>query len=125
MLSSPDVNALIEAIKRHQPSEGGFVSLKNINILVMGAVAAAGALVWNTVTSKTPETFSVIQQQTAEIRTTVIEMRSSLTEIKGQLDNNTRTTSEQQAKITGLESTVKSNSDRLQRLEDEARGRTR
>lgn len=82
----------------------------------MGVLAAAGALVWSTVTTS-PENFGLLQQQTAEIRTTVLEMKTTLGDINSRLDNNTRATADQQAKISGLESQVKSNGDRLDRLE--------
>ena len=86
--------------------------------------AAVGALVWNTVIA-TPKDFGVLQSQTAEIRTTVLEMKTTLGDMNTRLENNSRATSEQQAKITGLESTVKSNNDRLDRMEGDLRGRSR
>ena len=112
-----EVNALIDAIRsRHEPDSGSFLNKNNTNVMVMGVLAAVGALIWNT-TLKQPENFSVLQQQTAEIRTTVLEMKTTLGDIQTRLDNNTRATADQQAKLSGLESSVKSNSDRLDRLE--------
>jgi hypothetical protein len=113
-----EVQALIKALERRssKADEVSLVSGKNINVLVMGVICAVGALIWTT-TIKTPENFSVLQQQTAEIRTTVLEMKTTLGDINSRLDSNTRATSEQQAKISGLESSVKSNTDRLDRLE--------
>jgi peptidoglycan hydrolase CwlO-like protein len=119
-----DVHALIAAVRGSQPEREGIVPKNYIQIMVMGVVAAAGALVWNTVTSQ-PENLSLLQQQTAEIRTTVLEMKTTLGDINSRLDNNTRATADQQAKITGLESTVKSNTDRIDRLERSLQDRER
>lgn len=121
-----DLNDLIEALERrgsnaHEPN---FATPKNVNILVMGVLAAVGALIWNT-TVRTPENFSLLQQQTAEIRTTVLEMKTTLGDINSRLDSNTRATADQQAKLTGLEQAVKSNSDRLDRMEQDGRGNSR
>lgn len=116
--NKPDLHALADLIEQRtaKAQEGNLFSGKNSNVLVLGILGAVGALIWNT-TLKTPETFGVLQQQTAEIRTTVLEMKTTLGDINSRLDNNTRATADQQAKITGLESTVKSNTDRLDRLE--------
>jgi hypothetical protein len=112
-----DVNDLVDAIQRRSnASDNSIASPKNMNVLVLGVIGAVGALVWNT-TLKTPESFSLLQQQTAEIRTTVLEMKTTLGDINSRLDNNTRATADQQAKLTGLEQAVKSNSERLDRLE--------
>lgn len=122
---SVEVNALLDALRaRHEPENNSLVSLKNANVLVLGVIAACGALVWNTVTG-TPKEFGVISQQTAEIRTTVLEMKTTLNDLTTRLDNNTRATADQQAKITGLESTVNSQGERLERLEAEVRDRSR
>lgn len=118
-----EVNALIDALRaRHEPLNEGFVPKNTLNILVMGIVAAAGALVWTTVTNA-PENLGLLQQQTAEIRTTVLEMRGTLTGINERLENNTRQTSEQQAKITGLEAQVVTNTGRIQQIEEDLRAR--
>lgn len=125
MSTNVEINALVDALRaRHEPESAGLVTGKNLNILVMGVVAAAGALVWTTVTSA-PQNLGLLQQQTAEIRTTVLEMKTTLGDINSRLDNNTRATADQQAKITGIESTVKSNTDRIDRLEQELRANDR
>lgn len=115
-----DLHAVVDLLEARgsKPQSEPLVSPKNINVLVMGILATVGAFVWNS-TTKTPETFALIQQQTAEIRTTVLEMKTTLGDIQTRLDNNTRATADQQAKLTGLEASVKSNSDRLDRLESQ------
>ena len=123
-MSNPDHTSLVEALKSlRQPEGGGIVSGNTLNVLVMGVLAAAGALVWNTVTG-TPESFGLIQQQTAEIRTTVLEMRSTLTDLTERLQENTRDTGQIQTKVSALESQVEANKGRIDRLEQEvSRGR--
>jgi len=114
-----DLKALIEALKvGSQPQTDGFVPKNAMSILVMGIVAAAGGLVWATVT-KTPESFSTIQSQTAEIRTTVLEMRTSLQDLSQRLQENTRQTSDVQTKVSAVEQQTAANRDRIQRLEEQ------
>ena len=119
-----DIYALIEALRGGQSAEqSNNVSKNAFHILVMGAAAAAGALVWNTVVAA-PKDFGVISQQTAEIRTTVLEMKGTLTDINARLDKTTQATTDQQAKITGLEMAIQNHSDQIERLDREiSRGR--
>jgi capsule polysaccharide export protein KpsE/RkpR len=76
------------------------------------------------------DTFSLIQQQNAEIKTTVLEMKTSLGALTTKLDQNQRQTADQQARITGLETNAQANrdnivqlSDRVSQLEHKDRGR--
>lgn len=122
MLNKTEIDDIIQALRaRGEPENPALVPSKTLNIMVMGVVAAAGALVWTTVTD-TPGNMGVLQSQTAEIRTTVLELKTTLGGINSRLDNNTRATADQQARLTGIESTVKSNSDRIDRVEQEIRG---
>lgn len=102
--------ALIEALRdRHQPAETSFVSPKNINVLVMGVLAAVGALLWSNATEKPLENaqaFATIQQQTAEVRTVVLEMRGTLTGMNARLEDNTKNTSNLQSRVAALEARV-------------------
>jgi hypothetical protein len=120
-----DVKDLLDALRARQPQpeSDGIVPKNSIHILVMGIVAAVGALIWSNATTqpaRNAEIFGSIQQQTAEIRTTVLEMRGTLTGINERLENNTRQTADQQAKIAALESKAATNSDRIRRLEEES-----
>jgi len=107
--SQQDISELVAAVRGAQPQKEGIVPGNIMQIVVMAAMGACGALVWNNATSQ-PTVLT-------EIRTTVLEMKTTLGDIQTRLDNNTRATADQQAKISGLESQVKSNSDRLDRLE--------
>lgn len=118
-----EVNALLDALAaRHKPAEDEVVPRKLLNVLVMGILAAVGALLWTNATDRplqTAENFAVLQQQTAEIRTTVLEMRSIVTGINERLENQSKTTSDLQSKVSALETQVQANSSRLDRLEDD------
>ena len=117
-----EVNALIDALAaRHKPVDEGFVSGKNLNVLVMGILGAVGVLLWNNATSQPVEnaqTFAVIQQQTAETRTTVLEMRSMLNGINERLESNTKNTADLQSAVAAMKTQVDAQSARLDRIED-------
>lgn len=113
-----DIHALLEVLKsspQHQPRPN--VIEKNVNVLLLAVIMAAGALVWSTVT-KMPEGFSVIQQQTTEIRTTVIEIGKSVTDLSQKIDQNQKATADQQARLTGIETTVVSQREVMSQLND-------
>lgn len=113
-----DLKELAELLKANpQPPASDFVPKNALSILVMGIVAAAGALVWNTTTTA-PESFSVVQQQTTEIRTTVLEMRGIVTDLSKKIDETSSKTSDQQARLTGLESTVTTNREAITQLNE-------
>jgi peptidoglycan hydrolase CwlO-like protein len=119
---SNDLKTLIEAIRSQPQQEAeGIVSGKHLNILVMGVMAAAGALVWSTVTEeplKNADSFAAIQQQTTEIKTTVLEMKSLVNGLAEKLDQNQRQTGDLQAKVSGIEASVNTNRESIKRLED-------
>lgn len=116
-----DVETLVDLLAAKSAStntnEDGFVSIKNINILVMGVLAAVGTLIWTTVVDS-PENFGVLQQQTAEIRTTVLEMRGIVADLSQKIDQNQRQTADQQARLTGLESTMTTSREVVSQLQD-------
>lgn len=119
MSRNDDLKILIETLKAgHQPQNDGFVPKNAMSVLVMGVIGAAGALVWGTVTNS-PKDFGIIQQQTAEIRTTVLEMRTSLQDVSQRLQENTKQTGDVQTKVSALEQRAAANQDRIQRLEDQ------
>lgn len=116
-----EIRDLIGAMKERQKADDAVPVAKNtIHTVGLGIIAVVGMFVWNSAVSA-PKDFGIISQQTAEIRTTVLEMKGTLTDITTRLDNNTRATADQQAKLTGLEEAVKGSMNRIERLEDEAR----
>lgn len=90
-------------------------SPKNINYLVLGVLTAVGALVWNTVVTA-PSNFGQLSQQNAEIRTTMIEMKTSLTSLTTKFDDSQKVTSDQSARLSTLESQTANNREELEKL---------
>jgi uncharacterized coiled-coil protein SlyX len=114
---SIEVKALVDAItsSNKRPDEGLALG-KNVNILLMSAIGAAGALVWSVVAPSA--NITDLSRQTAEIRTTVLEMRTMFTDLSQKLDKSQAAQSEQQAKLVGLEAKVTSNSDNIEKLSE-------
>lgn len=87
----------------------------------MAILATVGALVWNNVTVKSPDAFAAL----TEIRTNVIELKSSVTDLNVKLDRNQQQTSAQQAKISALETGLASNKEAIDKLAENLNDRSR
>lgn len=92
-----------------------------MQFIVLGVMAAVGALVWTTVVS-TPSNFGAISEQNAEIRTTVIEMRNSLNALTLKLDAGQKETANQNARLSTVETQITTGKESLddvtQRVKD-------
>lgn len=117
MGKNSEIRDLIEALKNQneERSEGSFATPKNVNYLVLGVLAAVGALVWNTVVTA-PSNFGQLSQQNAEIRTTVLEMKSSLTSLNAKLEENQRQSADQSAAISALQNQAQTNKNNIENL---------
>lgn len=91
-------------------------SAKSLNALLIAAIIGICAFVWTSVTS-TPQTFSAIQQQNTEIRTMVGEMRTTLQTMAKTIETNQRDQAQTSARMAAVEQQVKSNGERLDKLE--------
>lgn len=112
-----EVKKLVEVLSKHNRNETDLASPKTINMLLLAAAGAAGALVWNTVIDS-PNNFNIIEKQTTEIRTTVLEMRSAMNDMAEKLDRGQRDSADQQSRIAALELTANRNQEDISVIDD-------
>jgi ABC-type transporter Mla subunit MlaD len=112
-----ELQVLIEALKeqKNAPSEGMFATPKNVNVLVLGVLAAVGALVWNTVVAA-PANFGHLSQQNAEIRTTMVEMKNIVSDLSRKLDEQQKESSGHGARLSALENQAVTNKNNIEQL---------
>jgi hypothetical protein len=131
------VKAILDVLKSQNDaratntSQSNLLSSKNINALVIAAIIGAVAFMWNGVTeqpAKNADQFAAIQSQNAEIRTTVLELKSGFVILNGKFDAQQKDTAEVRSKvdtnaaqIEALVTNVKANSDRISQLEKDTR----
>lgn len=128
MTEKSDLQEIKQLLEGQQSKQQDPVTVPQnlFSVLVLGILAAVGTFVWSNATItpvQTAESFGLLQQQTAEIRTTVLEMRSMVSGMNDRLEHNTKQQSEQQAKITGLETRLNAVEQSLQRVDDDHRAR--
>lgn len=98
------------------------MSDKNINTMILAMICGIGVFIWNGVTEgpqKAADAIAIIQQQTAEIKTSVTAMSSTINDLNEKLDQNTKKTADQQARIAGLEASVRNNEASVSKINDQ------
>lgn len=112
--------ALLES-QVNNTKESIFAPAQLLKVMILGVIAAVAALVWSSVTTlplQNADTFSTIQQQNAEIKTTVLEMKNQLSDLSTKLDATQKQSADQQAKIARVETLTSQNKDSINQLND-------
>ena len=88
----------------------------------MGVLVAVGALIWNTVITA-PANFGELTRQNAEIRTTVLEMKSVVASMSTKLEDSQRASSDLSARVSTLENQANTNANNIERLQEQVADR--
>lgn len=122
MNTDSDIKQLADAIKAQTSTHNShLLSPKNVNILVIAGIIGAFTLMWTNMTEepkKVQDQFAMILSQNTEIKTTVLQTKTTVTDLSAKVDVMQRDQANQAGLINKNEAQIDALNDKIDSIED-------